>query len=70
MLYILLSIGDHVVLPAIWLNCHKFGKGRVIPELVQVGGCMNVRARFCREMKAVLARVGTEDSIWMHDPTN
>ena len=42
----------------------------MIPELVKVGGCMNVRARFCREKKAVLARVGTEDSIWMYDPTD
>ncbi len=42
----------------------------MIPALVKVGGCMYARARFYREMKAVLARVGTEDSIWMHDPTN
>lgn len=42
----------------------------MIPELVKVGGCMNARVRFCREKKAVLARVGMEDSIWMHDPTD
>ena len=35
----------------------------MIPEPAMVVGCMKARVKFCREIKPVLARVLTEDSI-------
>lgn len=36
----------------------------------EAGASTNVRARISREMNAMLARVGREDSIWKYDSSS
>ena len=36
----------------------------------EAGDSINVRVRISREMNAMLARVGREDSIWKHDSSS